>query len=112
MPLKANAQKVFTDAQETHLSTYAMKMAKMFYGLPIKEFRRIAYEYAIACESPNMPIAWERGMTATTCWYYLFMGRHPELILKSPEGISIARTIAFNKISTVPRLILHEKSSS
>ena len=71
VPLKQNAQKVFTEVQERHLSFYAIKMAKMFYGLPIKEFRRITYEYAIACNSPAIPEAWKRDNSATAIEFVL-----------------------------------------
>lgn len=31
-------------------------------------------------------------------WYYMFMDHHPNLLLKAPEGMSIVRVIAFNKV--------------
>ena len=34
---------------------------------------------------------------ATRDWYYGYMDRHPKLALKAPEGMSIARAIAFNR---------------
>ena len=99
VPLKANSQKVFTQQQEDSLSDYARKIAKMFYGLPVNAFRNLAYEYAVACGSKAIPSAWEEDHMATRDWYYGYMARHPELSLKTPEGMSIARAIAFNRVS-------------
>lgn len=99
VPLKPNAHKVFSVKQEDHLSTYAIKIAKMFYGLPINDFRRLAYDYAVACKSTTIPEAWKQKQSATRNWYYSYMERHRELSLKAPEGMSIARALAFNKTS-------------
>ena len=99
VPLKPNSQKVFTQEQEDSLSQYARKIAKMFYGLPVNAFRSLAYEYAVACGSRVIPSAWEESQMATREWYYAYMARHPELSLKTPEGMSIARAIAFNLVS-------------
>ena len=58
--MKPNANKIFSSAQEEHLATYAIKMADMFYGLPKKQFLKIAYDYAVAVKSPAIPVAWEK----------------------------------------------------
>ena len=47
VPMKHNTKKVFTDAQEDHLTTYAVKVAKMFYGLSRTQFKRLAYRYVV-----------------------------------------------------------------
>ena len=96
MPLKPHTNTVFTPQQEAHIAEYAIEIARMFYGIPIPEFRRMIYHYAIACGSPSIPGAWKEGQ-ATRDWYYAFMARHPNLVLKAPEGMSIARIVAFNK---------------
>ena len=74
-----------------------MKIARMFYGLPVVEFLKLLYTYAIAVGSKAIPEAWERSHQATRDWYYGFMKRHPTLTLKTPEGMSIARIMAFNR---------------
>ena len=78
---------------------YAIQAAKMFYGLPMNEVRRMVYQYAKACGSKSIPDAWEKEQKATRDWYYAFMDRHPDLVLKAPEGMSIARIVAFNKVN-------------
>ncbi|MPC27073.1 hypothetical protein E2C01_020228 [Portunus trituberculatus] len=42
----------------------------MFHGLPAKELRKLAYEYALACKSLCILSAWERKQSATKEWYY------------------------------------------
>ncbi|MPC64931.1 hypothetical protein E2C01_059053 [Portunus trituberculatus] len=97
VPLHGSPHKVFTKEQETQLCDYAIKIAKMFHGLPAKELRKLAYEYTLACKSPGIP--WERERSATREWYYTFMARHPQASLKASEGMSIARAVSFNKHS-------------
>ena len=94
-----NHNRVFTDAQEAHIVDYTIKIAKMFYGLPIKEFCKMALAYAEACESNAIPDIWVKEGAATRDWYYAFMSRHPTLTLKAPEGMSIARAMAFNRVN-------------
>ena len=91
--------KVFSVEQEGFIEEYAIKIAKMFYGLSINEFLRLAYVYAEACESSNIPATWVKSGLATRDWYYAFMSRHPKLVLKTPEAMSIARAMAFNKVN-------------
>ena len=71
----------------------------MFYGLPVQKFRHVVYSYAIACGSQAIPEAWEREKAATYDWYRAFMRRHPKMTLKAPEGMSIARIMAFNRVN-------------
>ena len=71
----------------------------MFYGLFAVDFRKMVYSYAIACGSQSIPEAWETERKATRDWYYAFMSRHPNLVLKASEGMSIARIVGFNKVN-------------
>ena len=59
----------------------------------------MVFQYAKACGSQTIPEAWETEGMATRDWYYSFMDRHPNLVLKAPEGMSIARIVAFNKVN-------------
>ena len=98
VPVQPHSSRVFTPQQELHIAKYSIQAAKMFYGLPMEEVRKMVYRYAKACGSETIPDAWERDQKATRDWYYLFMDRHPNLVLKAPEGMSIARIVAFNKV--------------
>ena len=99
MPIKHHPSRVFTPQQEEHIADYAIKVARTFYGLPIREFRRMVYVYAIACGSQSIPEAWETEQMATRDWYYAYMSHHPNLVLKAAEGMSIARIVGFNKVN-------------
>ena len=89
--------RVFTDEQEAEIEEYTIKIARMFYGLPTREFRRVVFDFAEAVGSRNIPDAWKTEKRATRDWYYAYMARHPNLALKMPEGMSIARAMAFNR---------------
>ena len=39
--LQININRVFTDEQEKHIEEYAIKIARMLYGLPVPEFRKL-----------------------------------------------------------------------
>ena len=97
VPTKLNAKRVLSPQQEDHIAAYAIRIAKMFYGLPVPDFRRLVYQYAVACNSTAIPDVWEEKGMATRDWYYAYMTRHPNLTLKAPEGMAIARAIAFNR---------------
>ncbi|KAK4299194.1 hypothetical protein Pmani_028512 [Petrolisthes manimaculis] len=99
VPVPGKVNMVFTPEQEGLIVKYTIQAAQMFYGLPRIEVRRMVYNYAHACKSKSIPEAWERKRMATTDWYYSFMERHPDLVLKAPEGMSIARIVAFNKVN-------------
>lgn len=94
-----NFNKIFNKNQEEMLCKYAIHVARLFYGMTRKEFRRLAYEYAVACKCSNIPANWHATQLANENWYYSFMERHTSLTLKSPEGMSIARISSFNKVN-------------
>ena len=71
----------------------------MFYGLPTVAFRRMVLKYAEAVGSLAIPDVWRKEGMATREWYYGYMFRHPKLALKAPEGMSLARAIAFNRVN-------------
>ena len=97
VPMQQNVKRVFSDEQEQLIEDYAIKIAKMFYGLSIPDFRKLVFKYAEACGSKAIPNVWWKEGMATRDWYYGYMDRHPKLALKAPEGMSIARAIAFNR---------------
>ena len=99
VPVQPHTSRVFTPEQELRIVEYLILAAKMFYGLPKDEVRRMVFHYAHACDSKSIPDAWEKEQKATRDWYYAFMERHPALVLKAPEGMSIARIVAFNKVN-------------
>ena len=97
VPIPIRYNRVFTAQQESEIGDYTIKLARMFYGLPAREFRRVVFNYAEALGSKTIPDAWKRERMATRDWYYAYMARHPNLALKVPEGMSIKRAMAFNR---------------
>lgn len=97
--MQQNVKKVFTKEQEEMIEKYTIKIAKMFYGLPTVAFRRMVFKYAEAVDSKAIPDVWRKEGMATRDWYYGYMFRHPKLALKAPEGMSLARAIAFNRVN-------------
>lgn len=86
---------VFSAKEEQCLVEYVIKCSKMFYGLSVKQTRRLAFEYAKTNLSV-FPETWNTNNEAGLDWYYGFMRRNPQLSLRSPESTSIARATAFN----------------
>lgn len=77
---------------------YILNASKIFYGITIKDARKLAYKatqlWKITC-----PAKWKQTEMASREWYYAFMARHPHLVLRTPEQISANRIKAFNRTS-------------
>ena len=56
--------RVFSPEQEISIVDYTKTIARMFYGLPVVEFLKLVYTYAIAVGSKVIPKAWEEGQAA------------------------------------------------
>ncbi|KAG0722825.1 Jerky -like [Chionoecetes opilio] len=84
---------------EHFIEEYSIKISRMFYGLSTRAFRRMVLKYAEAVGSPAISDVWRRVGMATRDWYYGYMFRHPRLALKAPEGMSLARAMAFNRVN-------------
>ena len=67
----------------------------MFYGLPIKECRCIAFEMA-TINKISIPQRWHKDSMAGNDWMNNFRKRHPDLSLRTPEGCSLSRATSFN----------------
>lgn len=88
--------KVFIKEQEEVLLKYYKDCALMFYGLTVKECRKVAYEMAkVNCI--KMPRSWKRDQLAGLEWFRFFKKRHPDISVKKPEAISLARATSFNR---------------
>lgn len=67
-----------------------------YYGLSIDELRELAFQFANKLNL-EYPSAWNVDSKAGRKWYYLFMKRHPQLTLRTPEQTSMNRVKAFCK---------------
>jgi len=90
------APQVFSLDQERELVEYAIKCVNHYYGISIDELRELAYQLATKLSLPHSA-NWDIERKASHHWYYGFMKRHPELILRTPEQTSINRVKAFCK---------------
>lgn len=85
---------VFTRDQEKALVEYIMKCSNLYYGLSILELRKLAYDFATK-SGVKFPACWNASKTAGKDWYYSFMGRHRNLVLRTPEQTSLNRVKSF-----------------
>lgn len=76
--------------------TYVVTASRICYGLTIKELRIMAFEFAKKLKI-SYPESWNENKMAGKDWYYGFMMRYPNLSLRPPEQLSMARAKAFNK---------------
>ena len=86
---------VFGKEAEQVLVDHALKLQQMFFGLSTKEFRKLAYEFA---EKLGIVHRFNNDSAGKT-WMRLFLSRHPELVIQSPEPTSLGRAVGFNKPS-------------
>ncbi|XP_063232742.1 uncharacterized protein LOC134536762 [Bacillus rossius redtenbacheri] len=79
---------------EKLLVKYCMEMEERYFGLTIADVKRMAFELAIrnGLSHPFNP----KKESAGKKWFKLFLKRHPELSLRTPQGVSAARVRSFN----------------
>lgn len=93
---KHTSMQIFTIQEENHLMEYVLTMSKMHYGLSKIKTRQIAFQFALA-NNKKMPKKWLDMKLAGIDWLRGFLERNPELSVRKPEAISLARATSFNK---------------
>lgn len=63
-----------------------------------KEFKRLAYELAVA-NGLEFPASWSELQQAGPDWFTGFLKRYPHLSIRKPEATSLARLSAFNEVN-------------
>lgn len=91
-----SVNKIFTEAEEKSLEEYIINCSQMFYGLPVNDCRKLAYEMAVR-NNKKIPDKWHEGKMAGLKWMRGFRERHPRLSLRTPEGCSLSRATSFNR---------------
>lgn len=86
---------VLNYALEDDLVQYCVKLDKQFFGLRAKDVRRLAYQLAVKNKIKHTFN--EKNGMAGKKWLRLFMKRHRQLSLRTPQGISAARVKGFTK---------------
>ncbi|KAJ8949640.1 hypothetical protein NQ318_010056 [Aromia moschata] len=88
---------VFNEAQENELVEHILAMEARLFGLSLNELRHLAYDLA---ERNNLSHHFNREKEmGGKAWLYGFLGRHPELKIRTPEATSLDRTMGFNKVT-------------
>lgn len=82
--------------QERDLVQYILKCVNHYYGLSINELRELAYQFASKLQL-EYPSSWDKDGKAGEHWYYNFIKRHSQLVLRTPEQTSMNRVKAFCK---------------
>lgn len=86
---------VLTPKLEELLLEYCLEMEKNFYGLTSGDLSRMAYQLAIENKLPH-PFS-NQTKKAGRKWKRLFFKRHPELSMRKPENLSMARIQGFSR---------------
>ncbi|KAI5696449.1 hypothetical protein M8J76_000298 [Diaphorina citri] len=94
---KYNHRQVFNQDQEDKTVHYLKLSCAMFYGLTSTDCRKLAYQTARINEM-SYPSSWDKDGQAGEEWLRCFLLRN-RLSLRSPEGCSLARASAFNRVN-------------
>lgn len=89
-------RRVFTDEEESLLVNYFKQASQLHHGLPPRMARKLAYEFAEA-NHKKIPENWRRDQCAGEDFFALFLKRHKDISLRTPEATSLARAMGFNK---------------
>ncbi|XP_071639548.1 uncharacterized protein [Temnothorax longispinosus] len=90
-----SCNKIFSAEQEKIMVQYIIKAAEIYYGLPPKEIRRLAYELAKKYDLKRPP-QWDENCQAGADWFSSFMKRNAELSIRCAQPTSISRATSFN----------------
>lgn len=91
-----NVRQVFNLEQENKMREYLLMCSKMFYGLPVAECKKVAYEMAVI-NKIKYPSSWDAKKSAGQDWFYGFLKRNPSLSQRTPEGCSLSRATSFTR---------------
>lgn len=102
VPLAQNKRRVngresaLPEEMEQELVSHILKFEELLFGLTITDVRKLAYDILAAHPHLQNPFNKEKKIAGKK-WYYAFMSRHPNLTLRQPENISMARCKGFNR---------------
>lgn len=88
-------KKTFPDELELHLIDYLIDLDNKMMPINKNEFLRFVFDLAVHLKIPHQFKSEKRK--AGKKFFYNFMGRHPELRLRTPQSTSIQRAVGFNK---------------
>lgn len=91
-----NPATVFSCDQEQLMTKYLIRTADIYFGLTLKEVRRLAYDLAIKYNLKR-PESWDRNKMAGTDWFSAFLKRNSELSIRCAQATSLSRVTSFNR---------------
>ena len=94
-PLSKGRPTLLGETYEQQLKEYALNMSKIYYGITRNDLRRLAFEVAELTKTKH-PFDRSAKMAGLK-WTRLFLARHPDMTLRTPEPTSIARLAGFRK---------------
>ncbi|KAI2644308.1 MFS-type transporter clz9 [Labeo rohita] len=90
------ARQVFSPELEAELVAYVLMASAVYYSLPPRAIRKLAYQLAKSHQLQTPP-SWKENKQASADWFASFLKRHPLLSIRTPEPASPAKTSAFNR---------------
>lgn len=91
--LSIGRKPVLSPELENELVQYALSMEERFFGLRARDVKRLAFQLAIRNNLAH-PFNGE-NKSAGKKWLRLFFKRHPQLSMRTPQGMSAARIKGF-----------------
>nr|CAH7719070.1 unnamed protein product [Callosobruchus chinensis] len=91
--LSIGRKPVFSKELENDLVKYALAMEQRFYGLRSGDMKRMAFQLAFRNKIPHPFNGVSKS--AGKKWLRLFLKRHPQLSMRTPQGMSAARVKSF-----------------
>ncbi|XP_011158250.2 uncharacterized protein LOC105194838 isoform X2 [Solenopsis invicta] len=91
---------VFNEQQEKLLEVYLMHCSNIYIGMTAKDACSLAYQLASKLQI-EIPESWKKNELAGRTWFYGYMQRHPNLILRNPD----ARCASLDNMDFLPSLI-------
>lgn len=88
--------RVFTQEQEREFSEYLICCADIYFGLPRKEVRKLAFKMAVKYDLKK-PNNWNEKKMAGEEWFCSFMKRNSELSIRAAQTTSLHRATSFNR---------------
>lgn len=98
--------RVFTDSQEKSLTTYLILCTDVRLGLSPKEARKFSYEWAVK-NNLKRPSTWDSNGIAGEDWFRGFLGRNPELSIRTAEETSVSWEKSFNMVNYCQFFYIH-----
>ena len=103
---KLGRKQVLSCAAENDLAEHCLLMERKFFGLTMADVMRLAYQLAVRNGIKNQFC--KRNEKAGRKWLKNFLRRHPQISLRTPEGLSLSRARGFTPESVAQFFEIYE----